>query len=61
MVNLVCYDDGADLAAIRDNNFTDPNDLVWMSIKEFLQRWKGGGGGWVVVLVAPPPPPPPRN
>jgi hypothetical protein len=61
MVNLVCYDEGADLAAIRDNNFTGPNDLVWMRIKEFLQRWKGGGAGWAVVLLAPPPPPPPRN
>jgi hypothetical protein len=61
MVNLVCYDEGANLAAIRDNNFTGPNDLVWMSIKEFLQRWKGGGGGWAVVLLAPPPPPPPKN
>ena len=61
MVNLVCYDEGADLAAIRDNNFTGPNDLVWMSIKEFLVRWKGGGGGWAVVLLAPPPSPPPRN
>jgi hypothetical protein len=61
MVSLVCYDDGTDLAAIRDNNFTGPNDLVWMSIKEFLRRWKGGGGGWAVVLLAPPPPPPPKN
>jgi hypothetical protein len=61
MVDLVCYDEGADLVAIRDNNFTGPNDLVWMSVKEFLRRWKGGGGGWVVVLLAPPPPPPPRN
>jgi hypothetical protein len=61
MVDLVCYDEAADLAAIRDNNFTGPYDLVWMSVKEFLQRWKGGGTGWVVVLLAPPPPPPPKN
>lgn len=60
MVDLVCYDEQANLAAIRDNNFTGPNELVWMTCQEFLQRWRGDGG-WAVVLLAPPPPPPPKN
>ena len=60
MVDLVCYDEQANLAAIRDNNFTGPSDLVWMTCAEFLKRWKGDGG-WAVVLLSPPPPPPPRN
>lgn len=61
MVVLVCYDEQANLAAIRDNNFIGPSEIVWMTTAEFLQRWKAGGGGWAVVLLAPPPPPVPRN
>ena len=55
MVNLIYLDDQE--ACILDNNFID--ELVWMSAKEFLQRWTDDGG-WAVILLAPPPPPPPR-
>jgi hypothetical protein len=60
MVNLVCYDKAADRAAILDNNY--PGQLLWMSCKDFVERWKeGGGGGWAVALLKPPPPPVPVN
>jgi hypothetical protein len=55
MVNLIYLDDQE--ACILDNNFID--ELVWMSAKEFLERWTGDGG-WAVILLAPPPPPPPQ-
>src|SRR5437660_81591 len=55
MVNLIYLDDQE--ACILDNNFID--ELVWMSAKEFLERWTDDGG-WAVILLAPPPPPPPR-
>jgi hypothetical protein len=58
MVNLVYLD--SQQACILDNNFIGENDLVWMSAKEFLDRWSGDGG-WAVVLLAPPPPPVPHN
>lgn len=61
MVNLVAYDEKADLACVLDNNFVAEDSLVWMSCKEFLERWRGGGGGWCVVLLNPGPPPCPRN
>jgi hypothetical protein len=61
MVNLVCFDEAANLAAILDNNFIGENELVWLSIPEFMQRWKGGRSGWAVVLLNPPPPPVPKN
>ena len=56
MVNLIYLDDHE--ACILDNNFID--ELVWMSAKEFFERWTGDGG-WAVILLAPPPPPPPRG
>jgi hypothetical protein len=58
MVNLVYLDDVQ--ACILDNNFIGENDLVWMSAKEFYDRWTGDGG-WAVVLLAPSPPPVPKN
>lgn len=60
MVNLVAYDEAADLACVLDNNFIGENELVWLSCREFLDRW-GGDGGWAVILLAPPPPPPPHH
>lgn len=42
-------------AAILDNN--RPGVWVWMSRREFLDRWQGADTGWAVVLIAPPPPP----
>lgn len=59
MTNLVHLDDK--WAVVLDNNFVGPDELVWLSPDEFLQRWKGNGGGWAVVLLAPPPPPVPHN
>jgi uncharacterized protein (TIGR03000 family) len=64
MVNLVYLgapDANPRMAAILDNNFVGPNQLVWMTAAEFKQRWVGRGGGWAVVLLAPPPPPVPHN
>jgi hypothetical protein len=58
MVNLIYLDDQE--ACILDNNFVGEKELVWMSAKEFQQRWTGDGG-WAVILLAPPPPPPPRG
>ena len=57
MVNLVYLDDTS--AAILDNNF--PDKPLWMTRKEFLDRWRDHGGGWAVVLLNSPPPPPPTN
>jgi hypothetical protein len=59
MVNLVYLDD--QWACVLDNNFIGENELVWLSSKEFLQRWTGGRTGWTVILLAPPPPPVPHN
>jgi hypothetical protein len=58
MVCLVHFDDK--WACISDNNFTGPEQFVWMSITEFLKRWIEGGG-WVYCLLPPPPPPVPHN
>lgn len=59
MVNLVHLDDTQ--AAVLDNNFIGENDLVWMSVEEFKDRYARPGGGWSVILLAAPPMPPPRN
>jgi hypothetical protein len=59
MVNLVYLDDH--WACVLDNNFIGDNDLVWLSAKDFIQRWTGGGNGWAVVLLSPGPPPVPHN
>lgn len=59
MVNLVFMDDK--LACILDNNYVAENELVWLSRKEFLDRWTGGKTGWCVILLSPPPPSPPHN
>lgn len=57
MVNLVYLDDKT--AAILDNNYQDK--ILWMTRKEFLERWRDRGGGWAVVLLSSPPPPVPHN
>lgn len=59
MVNIIYLDD--QWAAITDNNFPGENQIVWMSVAAFKQRWMGNGGGWAVVLLSPPPPPVPHN
>lgn len=61
MVNLVGWSDEADLAVILDNNFIGDKELVWLSRKEFLDRWINGQQGWAVILLANPAPPVPRN
>lgn len=43
-------------AAIYDNN-GKPGELIWMTPKEFKDRWIGGENGWVFAWTAPPPPP----
>lgn len=59
MVNLVHLSER--WAAVMDNNGR-PEDLIWMSPAEFLDRWTNGGrGGWAFVWLTPPPPPPPCN
>jgi hypothetical protein len=57
-VNCVYLDRATNLAAVMDNN-GKPEDLIWMSYDEFVERWTSRGrGGWVFLwLVAPPPPP----
>jgi hypothetical protein len=57
MVNLAHFDNG--FAAIQDNN--NPGQWLWMTEKEFVERWKANRGGWAVVLCNPPPPPIPVN
>lgn len=57
MVNLAYLD--KDQAAILDNNF--PDQYLWMSREDFLQRWRGQGGGWAVFLLGPPASPVPHN
>ena len=60
MVNLACYDEDSDQAAIIDNNF--PTTHAWMSCRDFLDRWRGNQrNAWAVILLAPKPPSPPRN
>lgn len=60
MVSLVHLDDK--WAVVSDNNFPGDNQHVWMTVPEFVQRWKaGGGGGWSVILLNPGPPPIPYN
>jgi hypothetical protein len=64
MVNGAHMDD--DEAAIIDNN--RPGVWVWMTPKQFVNRWKGfddngrdyrrsHGGGWAYVFLGPPPNP----
>lgn len=61
MTNCVCYDANTDQVAILDNNFIGGEELVWMSVRDFLERYKGNGTGWTIVLLAPPPVPVPHN
>lgn len=53
MVNLAHLD--TTTAAIIDNN--RPGVWVWMTRRDFLQRWRDMNGGWAVVFLDPPPPP----
>ena len=49
-------------AAITDNNFPADNQVMWMSVPDFVSRWKGmDGTGWAVILLNPGPPPIPHN
>lgn len=49
-------------AAIMDNNFTSDNQIMWMPVDDFVQRWKGmDGTGWAVILLNPGPSPVPRR
>ena len=43
-------------AAIWDNN-GKPGELIWMSPKEFVDRWTDGSSGWTFIWISPPPPP----
>ena len=54
MVNLVHLDDK--WAAIYDNN-GKAGQLIWMTPREFRDRWLGGGNGWAFFWLTPPPPP----
>jgi hypothetical protein len=61
MINVVYLDRGTNLAAVMDNN-GKPEDLIWMSYDEFVERWTSKGrGGWCFLWLVPPPPPPPCN
>ncbi|HYV40107.1 MAG TPA: hypothetical protein VE988_30755 [Gemmataceae bacterium] len=53
MVNLVHLDE--QWACILDNNFIGADQLVWMTPKEFVDRWGGKGSGWTVILLKEPP------
>lgn len=57
MVNLVHLSEK--YAVIQDNN--RPGVWTWMSVDEFVSRWRGSSGGWAVVLLGSPPPPVPIN
>lgn len=57
MVNLVYL--SKTHACILDNNY--PNQYLWMTRNQFLERWKGMGGGWAVVLLRCGPPAIPYN
>ena len=50
----------SNFAAIWDNN-GNPGELLWMTPKEFSDRWLDGSSGWAFVWIAPPPPPVPRK
>lgn len=55
MVNLIHLSDK--WAAIRDNNYVEAQQILWLSPEQFRERWLGGRQGWAVVLLAPAPPP----
>lgn len=50
-VTLVAFDETNDWVAILDNNYPALDQIVWMSVKEFDQRW----GGWAYGLLASTP------
>lgn len=50
-VTLVAFDEASDWAAILDNNYPALDQIVWMSVAEFDQRW----GGWAYGLLASTP------
>jgi hypothetical protein len=54
MVLMVHMD--AEYVGILDNNYIGENELLWMTVSEFTQRWSG----WAVYCTAPPPPPTPH-
>lgn len=59
MVCAIQYSDT--LVCLLDNNAIGNDELLWMSVDDFLSRWKTGGGGWAFIWLAPPPPPVPWN
>lgn len=64
MVNLCGISSAANgerFFTIYDNNFVGPEQLVHLSEKDFLSRWRGNQGGWAYVLLGPPAMPVPRN
>lgn len=50
-VTLVAFSAESDWVAILDNNYPELDQIVWMSIAEFDQRW----GGWAYGLLAQTP------
>jgi hypothetical protein len=50
----------ANWAAIWDNN-GNPGELIWMTPKEFADRWTDGSSGWAFIWISPPPPPLPKR
>ena len=46
-VTLIAFDEASDWVAIIDNNYPSLDEIVWMSVKEFDQRW----GGWAYGLL----------
>lgn len=61
MVCLVAFDPASGWACVSDNNFIEDDQYVWMSLDEFVKRWKGKGGGWTYCLLNSAPPPAPHN
>lgn len=55
MVSLVFLSD--EWACILDNNYPGPEQLEWISTKDFMRSFTGGGNGWAVVFATPGPPP----
>lgn len=61
MVNLAHFD--GQHAAIIDNNWQGDteNQILWMTVPEFVERWKSRGSGWAWIWLHCGPPPMPKN